>query len=124
MEGEAEISRSMATEKLVGLGILGRLMIFLPGVPLWALLSRYKPRLGVDLEAADDAGVKNLLSNPETRSFKLLRMSSSREFVASFRLIRSVALSLLRRLSWAISLCRLVAILVKLNIWEEIASKV
>src|SRR5690349_17735916 len=41
------------------------------------------------------------------RSLSDLRMSSSRLLVASFRLMRSVALSLLRRLSCDISFCRL-----------------
>ena len=58
-----------------------------------------------------------------TKSRKLVRMSSSREFVASFKLIRSVALSLLLLLSCAISRCKFVAILVRLRIWLEIASK-
>lgn len=56
-----------------------------------------------------------------TRSRRVLRMSSSREWVASFRLRRSVALSLLRRLSWDISFCSEVAMLVRLRIWDESA---
>lgn len=59
----------------------------------------------------------------ETNSLKLLRMSSSLEFVASFKLTKSVALSLLRLLRFDISFCRLVQILVRLRIWLEIASK-
>jgi hypothetical protein len=46
-------------------------------------------------------------------------MSSSRVVVASFRLIRSVALSLLRLLSCDISFCRVVAILVRVRICIE-----
>ena len=52
----------------------------------------------------------------DTRSRKLLRISSSLAFVASFKLIKSVALSLLLRLSWAISFCSDVAMLVRLMI--------
>lgn len=56
------------------------------------------------------------LFTSSTRSFKLFLISSSRRFVASFRLTRSVALSLLLRLSCDISRWRLVHIDVKFKI--------
>ena len=46
-------------------------------------------------------------------------MSSSRVCVASFKLSRSVALSLLRRLSCDISFCSDVAMFVRVRIWFE-----
>lgn len=46
-------------------------------------------------------------------------MSSSRELVAAFRLTKSVALSLLRLLSCAISRCKFVAIVVRCSICVE-----
>lgn len=52
-------------------------------------------------------------------SRRLFRISSSRELVASFRLNRSVALSLLRLLSSDISFCRVVAISVRVRIWLD-----
>jgi hypothetical protein len=55
-------------------------------------------------------------------SRRLLRMSSSRVLVASFSLLRSEALSLLRWLRCFISCCKLVAMVVKLWIEEDSAS--
>lgn len=49
-------------------------------------------------------------------------MSSSRELVASFRLIKSVALSLLRRLSCDMSFCKLDTIELMPRSWVEIES--
>jgi hypothetical protein len=56
------------------------------------------------------------------RSLRDLRMSSSREFVASLRLMRSVALSLLRRLNCDMSFCRLETIELMLMSWVEMES--
>lgn len=70
------------------------------------------------LGALDDVSLKF-----ETKSLKLLRMSSSLELVASFKLTKSVALSLLRLLRFDISFCRFVQMLVRLRIWFEMASK-
>lgn len=50
-------------------------------------------------------------------------MSSSRELVASFKLIRSVALSLLRRLSCDMSFCRFDTMLLMLKSCVEMESK-
>ena len=58
-----------------------------------------------------------------TRSFRDFRMSSSRELVASFKLTKSVALSLLRLLNCVISFCRLDTIVVMLSSWVEMASR-
>lgn len=122
-DGDAVSSRSIAaTEKLFGLGIRGRLMFFLVGVLLCALLSRYKP--GADADRDASAAVKSLVSKFRTKSLRLWRISSSRVLVASFKLMRSVALSLLRLLRAAISRCKFVAMLVRLRIWDEMASNV
>ena len=118
------VSLSKDAAKVVGLGIRGNAN----GTPfrgggvctLCDLLSNKSPRscvlLLLDLEADSD--------KLTTSSRRLLRISSSREFVASFKLTKSVALSLLRRLRLAISFCKLVAMLVRLRIWLEIPSNV
>lgn len=95
-------SLSSEAAKLVGLGILGRVkgLISLDSGELCGLVSKYSlfplRRLLVERVPGSD----KLL----TSSLRLLRISSSLELVASFKLRRSVALSLLRLLSWAISL--------------------
>lgn len=67
----------------------------------------------------ETSGSKNLLDKVVARSLRLLRMSSSRAFVAALRLTRSVALSLLRLLSCDISCCSAVAMPVRLIICDE-----
>ena len=50
-------------------------------------------------------------------------MSSSREWVASFKLTKSVALSLLRLLSCVMSFCRFDTMVVILRSWVDIESR-
>ena len=94
--GLAVESRSSEAAKLFGLGMRGREIVlrdFDTGV--WGLFSnKYPPLLCILLEDRELASDRLL-----TKSLKLLRISSSRALVASFRLTRSVALSLLRRLN-------------------------
>ena len=66
-----------------------------------------------------DSFSRSLEDRLVARSFRPLRISSSRALVAAFRLTRSVALSLLRLLNWDISFCRDVAMRVKLSICAE-----
>jgi hypothetical protein len=101
--GDAHSSRSIAAAKGLGLGIRGAEKLFLEErgelsdsllLTVWS-----EPRRELKSHLVVASGSRSFAAKLEDRSRRLFRISSSRALVAALRLIKSVALSLLRRLN-------------------------